>query len=309
MAKVQVPVKVLDGGLATQLESRGHVLSDALWSARLLRDAPDDIQAVHMDFLQAGADIISTASYQATLPGFMKLGLSKSEAIDLIAQSVQLARDVRDRFWNEPGRRNDRQRPLVAASIGPYGAFLANGAEYTGDYDLNQSELLDFHRDRWHVLGKQSPDIMICETTPSFEEAQVYGQLASETKIPVWISFSCRDQDHISDGTPLAKCAKWADQHAAISAVGANCLSPFWGQHIVQTIQSNAKHIQVLIYPNSGEIWHNRKWQGESCLDQFVELANDWIESGASIIGGCCRTTPEHVGGLRQLIIETERSK
>lgn len=305
---VQVPVQVLDGGLATQLESRGHVLSDALWSARLLRDAPDDIQAVHLDFLQAGADVISTASYQATLSGYLKLGLTEAESIHLIARSVQLARDVRDHFWSKPTQRNGRQRPRVAASVGPYGAYLANGAEYTGDYDLNQSELLNFHRDRWHILAEQNPDVMICETTPSFEEAQVYGQLATETTIPVWISFSCRDQDHISDGTSLTECAKWADQHVAITAVGANCLSPYWGKYIVETFQANTKNKQVLIYPNSGEIWHDRNWQGESSLDQFVELASEWIDSGASIVGGCCRTTPEHIGNLRQLIIERERS-
>lgn len=294
---------LLDGGLATQLESRGHVLSDALWSARLLRDAPGEIQSVHREFLEAGADVISTASYQATVTGFMRLGLSESESVDLIRQSVQLARAARDEFWSLQSNPAGRPLPRVAASVGAYGAFLANGAEYTGDYELGESELLAFHRRRWLILAQQNPDLMLCETIPSLAEARALAQLASETQIPTWISFSCRDIEHIGDGTPLTQCAEWADQTPAVSAIGVNCLSPKWGAPIIESIRK-VTSIPILIYPNSGEVWRDRSWQGESSLEHFVTLARDWYRSGASIIGGCCRTTPTLIAGLRQMIDE-----
>ena len=289
---------ILDGGLATQLEKRGHDLSDSLWSARLLRDAPDEIQAVNREYLEAGADVITTASYQATVSGFMSHGLNEQEAIELIQRSVQLARTARDEFWNCPSNRPGRQRPLVAASVGSYGAFLANGAEYTGEYDLDEAGLMDFHRQRWFILAQQNPDLMLCETIPSLVEARVLSQLAAESQLPTWISFSCRDTSHIGDGTPLRQCAMFAQRTSAVSAIGVNCLSPHWVAEIVQNLRGFTDK-PILVYPNSGEIWQDKQWVGESLLDQFTELAKSWRESGASIIGGCCRTTPAHIRGLR----------
>ncbi len=182
-SQISTQYLILDGGLATQLEARGHDLGDALWSARLLRDAPAEIQAVNREYLAAGADVISTASYQATVSGFMSQGLSETEAIELIRRSVQLACAARDEFWNTPSNQQGRQSPLVAASIGAYGAYLANGAEYTGDYDLDEAGLLNFHHRRWFILAAQNPDIMLCETIPSLVEARCAGEFGQRDSI------------------------------------------------------------------------------------------------------------------------------
>ena len=295
-----MPIKnlILDGGLATQLESRGHDLGDSLWSARLLRDAPEEIQAVNREYLEAGADVVTTASYQATVSGFMSHGLSESDALGLIERSVQLALAARDEFWNSPANRSGRQRPLVAASVGSYGAFLANGAEYTGEYDLDETGLMSFHRQRWFTLARQNPDLMLCETIPSLIEARILAELASESAMPTWISFSCRDTGHTGDGTPLEQCAQLAQQSTSVSAVGVNCLSPHWVAEIVESLRRSTDK-PILVYPNSGETWQDKKWVGVSSLEQFTELAKTWRERGASIIGGCCRTTPDHIRGLR----------
>ena len=187
-------VVILDGGLATALEARGHDLRDRLWSARLLVDDPAAIRAVHEAYLEAGADCVTTASYQATIEGFLTRGLTDDRAIELLRLSVHLACEARDRFWRAGEARRGRLRPLVAASVGPYGAFLANGAEYTGDYDLDEDGLHAFHRRRFAILAGAGGDLLACETIPSRAEGRALARLIDETPgARAWLSFSCRD--------------------------------------------------------------------------------------------------------------------
>jgi homocysteine S-methyltransferase len=199
---------VLDGGLATELEKRGFDLRDSLWSARLLVEAPQAIQQLHLDYLWAGADCVIGASYQASLPGFQARGFSAAAAAQLITRSVALALAAREEFWTayqQSDKRDGRLRPLVAASIGPYGAFLANGAEYTGDYDLDVAGLVAWHRPRWEILRRSGADLFACETIPARREALALAQLLAESAQPAWVSFSCRDGAHLADGAPLAE--------------------------------------------------------------------------------------------------------
>jgi len=160
------PVLVIDGALATELERRGCDLKDSLWSAKILLEQPEKIKQVHYDYFKAGADCAITASYQATIPGFAKRGLTEAEAIDLMKKSVALAKEARDEFWTDEANRTDRAKPFVAASVGPYGAYLANGEEYVGNYGLTEQELMDFHRPRMKALVEAGTDILACETLP-----------------------------------------------------------------------------------------------------------------------------------------------
>ncbi len=269
---------ILDGGLATELERRGQQLDDTLWSARLLRDEPAAIAAVHRSYLDAGADIVTTASYQATLAGFVAAGIDKAEAADLLRRSVRLAKHARDAWWDEPCHRTGRQCPLVAASIGPYGAYLANGAEYAGVYGLGRDELLQFHLPRWHLLAAEQPDVMWCETLPCLGEAQALVELADQTpEIPVCVCFSCRDARHISDGTPIGRCGEFLDAQPRVQAMGVNCTAP---SHIVGLIGELRKTTEkpIVVYPNSGEIWDagSRAWRGEA----MIEDLRGWRSSG-----------------------------
>lgn len=275
---------VLDGGLATLLESYGCDLSGAMWSARILKDDPDLIRRAHGDFFAAGADVAITASYQASIPTFVAQGVPAAEAERLIRASVRLAAQARD----EAGA------GLVAASIGPYGAALANGAEYTGDYDLDEDGLVDWHRSRWHILADSGADLLACETIPSYAEARALARLLAETPdIPAWISFSCADGAHISDGTPLADCAALFSGRNQVVAIGANCTPP---RHIESLIHQ-VKDVPAVVYPNSGEHWdaRARHWTGVSDPTEFATAARRWHEAGAKLIGGCCRTNPEHI--------------
>src|SRR5262245_60294194 len=171
---------VIDGALATELERRGYDLKDDLWSAKILLEQPEAIQQLHFDYFTAGADCVITASYQATVEGFMKRGLNENEAIDLIQKSVKLAIDARDEFWADESNRIGRSKPFVAASVGPYGAFLADGSEYRGNYGLTEKELMDFHRPRMKALTEAGADLLACETIPCLIEAQALTKLLKE---------------------------------------------------------------------------------------------------------------------------------
>lgn len=297
----QQGVVILDGGLATELEQRGHDLSDDLWSARLLLEAPAAIRQLHTDYLAAGADCIISASYQATLPGFRRRGLNEDEAAALLRLSVQLALEARDAFWAEPENRRGRLRPLVAASIGPYGAYLADGSEYTGDYRLSRAALLDFHRRRWQILAGSGADLLACETIPSYPEARALAQFLAETPgTYAWFSFSCRDGRSISDGTPLAECAAYLNDFPRAAAVGINCTPPRFIPRLIAEVQ-RVSYKPIVVYPNSGETYDavHKRWLGISDPAEFGTYSREWRKAGAALIGGCCRTGPAHIQQIR----------
>jgi homocysteine S-methyltransferase len=297
---------ILDGGLATELEARGYDLSDDLWSARLLLDEPAAIKALHADYLAAGADCIISASYQGTIPGFMKRGLSEGQAEGLLRLSVSLALEVRDAFWSAPANRAGRNRPLVAASIGPYGAALADGSEYTGDYDLDEEGLWLFHRRRWDILAGTAADILACETIPSRPESRALARLLAETPGRyAWFSFSCRDERHVSDGDLLAACLEPLAGMEQVAAVGINCTAP----HFIPNLIAEARSVTdkpIVVYPNSGERYDiaNKRWLGDSdpadfSTAEFAAASQEWCQAGATIVGGCCRTGPDHIRSIR----------
>ncbi len=295
---------ILDGGLATELEFAGHDLGDSLWSARLLAEAPDAIEKVHLGYLEAGADCIVSASYQATLSGFVGRGASESEAEDLIRKAVQLAVETRDRFWDREENRVGRRKPLVAAGVGPYGAYLANGAEFTGDYDLDEEGLVAFHEKRWHILAGTEADLLACETVPSFAESRALARLLSETPdAKAWLSFSCRDGEHISDGTSIAHCVELLDPMPQVAAVGVNCTAPLHILRLVEAIRSVTEK-PIVVYPNSGEIYDARRkcWTGVADPGDFAGAGLGWFDAGARLLGGCCRTRPETIRRLRQAL-------
>jgi homocysteine S-methyltransferase len=284
-----VTTLVLDGGLSTHLERLGADLSDDLWSARLLLEQPELIRQAHADYFAAGADVAITASYQATFEGFRRRGLSAAQAEALIRQSVKLAGQARD----EAGR------GLVAASVGPYGAFLANGAEYTGDYDLDEDGLFAWHLPRWEILASTGADLLAVETIPSYPEARALARLLEHTPgVKAWVSFSCRDGERLNDGTPIREAAALFGGNPDVVAVGANCTAP---RHIPSLIGCLSGGLPVVVYPNSGETWDagDRRWLGLADPVEFGQAAKEWQRLGASLIGGCCRTTPEHIAQIR----------
>ncbi|EFO80949.1 homocysteine S-methyltransferase [Oscillochloris trichoides DG-6] len=290
---------ILDGALATELERRGADLNDPLWSARLLLEEPDLIREVHADYFRAGADCAITASYQATFPGFARRGLGHQAASELMRRSVRLACDARDAVWATLDHTR-RPHPLVAASIGPYGAFLHDGSEYRGDYTISDADLLAFHRPRMAVLSDAGADLLALETIPSFREAQLLLRLLEEfPQTWAWMSFSARDGQHISDGTPFATCVAEIAQHPQVAAVGVNCTAPGYVAELLRVARDLTTK-PLLAYPNSGEIYDpaTHAWCGIASVGDYAAEAQKWYAEGASILGGCCRTTPDHIRAI-----------
>lgn len=297
---------ILDGGLATELESRGCVLDDQLWSAGVLIDRPGLIRDVHLDYLRAGADCIIAASYQATIEGFVSTGLTAAEASGLLTKAVELAREAREIFWAAGDHRRGRLRPLVAASVGPYGAYLADGSEFRGDYDLTEDQLLDFHRQRWAILSNAGADLLACETLPELREARALRRLLESTPNQcAWFSFSCRDSARLSDGTAFAEAVRELENCAQIVAVGVNCTAPRHLAGLVKIARAESRK-PIVVYPNSGEGWDvtSKSWTAaEKKQESLGSSCRLWHDLGARLIGGCCRTGPEDVRKIRQELL------
>lgn len=296
---------ILDGALATELEAHGARLDGRLWSARILFEKPELIRRLHLDYFRAGADVAITASYQASFEGFRLLGLSDEKTRGLLRRSVELAKEARDVFWADPENRSGRVFPLVAASVGPYGAFLADGSEYMGRYGLSVEELMDWHRPRMAALLQAGPDILACETIPCPEEAEALLRLLEEfPEARAWLSFSCQDGRRISQGELFRDVVKRVAGAAQVWAVGVNCTAP---RHI-SSLLKEARRVAnkpLVVYPNSGERWDAERhcWVEGEQADGFGALPLEWFAQGARLIGGCCRTGPADVNALRRLLI------
>ena len=197
---------IIDGSMSTPLERMGADLNDSLWTAKVLREQPELIKKVHTDYFRAGADCGITASYQATIPGLIAKGMTEAEAEDVIANSVRVFLEARDEWWEREGKASGRVYPLCLASIGPYGAYLADGSEYRGQYRISDEELKEFHRRRMEILKDAGADMFLIETIPSRREAMICADLAEELGLDYWISYSCRNEEKINEGYLIRDC-------------------------------------------------------------------------------------------------------
>jgi homocysteine S-methyltransferase len=291
---------LLDGGLATQLEAQGCDISNELWSASMLQSDPEAIVIAHHAYLAAGAECLATASYQASREGFAKQGMSHDEADALMLLSVALAKRARKEAGADVA---------IAVSLGPYGAMLHDGSEYSGDYGVSSEVLRDFHSTRLQLFDDAGADVIALETIPSLQEARVLAELLRECKTPSWISFSCRDEKHICDGTPLATAAKLFEGHASVVAVGINCTPPQYAAALVRELRLAAPDKFAMAYPNSGETYNasDNSWLGTVTPGDCAMAVGEWIEAGAKLVGGCCRMGPEHISAMASLISESCR--
>ncbi|MGW0941286.1 homocysteine S-methyltransferase [Streptomyces sp. NPDC002623] len=287
---------VLDGGMSNQLESAGHDLSDELWSARLLAERPEAITEAHLAYFEAGANVAITSSYQATFEGFAQRGIDHREATRLLTLSVELAREAA-----RQAREKGVAHPLwVAASVGPYGAMLADGSEYRGRYGLSVEELARFHRPRLEVLAAAAPDALALETVPDADEAEALLRAVRGLGVPAWLSYSIAG-DRTRAGQPLEEAFALAADADEVIAVGINCCAP----EDVDVAVATAARVTgkpVVVYPNSGEVWdaQARAWNGRATFTP--EQVRGWQESGARLIGGCCRVGPEAVASIARTL-------
>jgi homocysteine S-methyltransferase len=293
---------ILDGGMATELERRGHDVSGPLWSAQVLRTTPEAIEQLHYDYYAAGARVATSASYQASYEGFAAAGLDADQTTALLRRSVELARSARARYRRD--HPSDRRQLHVAASVGPYGAISHDGAEYRGDYGLTVEQLVEFHARRFEVLATSAADFLACETIPLLDEARALVTLLAEhSNARAWMSFTSSDGVHTSHGEPLVECARLLDQVRNVIAVGVNCVSPEVVSDAIGALRAGTSKA-IVVYPNSGERWDGQShdWHGRPDRAGIAALAPQWVDAGARMIGGCCRVGPREIAALDETI-------
>ena len=279
----------LDGGLSNQLADQGCDVSGALWSARLLADEPTRLYAAHRAYVRAGARVLITSSYQASVAGFVRHGVARTDAYGLFARSVELARSAAE----------EADEPVwVAASVGPYGAVLADGSEYRGRYGLSVRELTGFHRPRIEALVEAGPDVLALETVPDVDEATALLRAAEDSGVPVWLSYTI-DGDRTRAGQPLAEAFALASGNDQVGAVGVNCCAPEDVRDAV-ALAAEITGKPVVAYPNSGEGYADGRWRGEATF--LPERAREWREAGARLIGGCCRVGPRRIAAVARVL-------
>ena len=300
-------LRVLDGGLATELERAGCDLSSPIWSGEVLRTHPEKVLVVHRSYLEAGADCLLTASYQLSAMGFREIGLTAGEARAAIQKSVAVAVQARKEYASAEEMAGHAPRRIwVAGSLGAYGAALHNGAEFHGRYQIDHAALVAFHAERIDAMRETDADFLAFETVPSLAEARaILEALARFPDVAAYISFTCRDDHSTGHGEPIEECARLLGDVPQIVAIGVNCTAPAHILLLIRKIRSVTGK-RIAVYPNSGEIWvaETRGWAGRSDPAGYGTMAKDWRAAGAAWIGGCCRTGPEHI----RMVVEATKS-
>lgn len=293
---------VLDGGLATQLENRGHDLTGTLWSARLLAEDPDAIRQVHRAYFAAGASVGISASYQASRQGFARNGMSESEADAAMSLSVRLVAEAR-----EAAVADGAVHPMfVAASVGPYGAIRHDGSEYMGHYGLSHDEMVAFHVERLEVLLAADPDLLAIETIPDVVEAEALAAAltAVRSPVPAWLSFSCADEAHVNAGQSIEDAAAVVAGCSHIDAMGINCTKPEYVAGLIGRIHSSQPDLPIVVYPNAGRVWDGDAsvWRGDGSDMLPAPEVRAWLDAGASAVGGCCGLGPTAIEEIRRVV-------
>jgi len=291
---------ILDGAMSTPLERLGADTNNDLWTAKALIDNEELVYEVHKMYFEAGADLIITDTYQANVQAFEKVGYSEKEARNLIKKAVKIAQKARDDYENRTGKHN-----YIAGTIGPYGAYLANGSEYRGDYELSVEEYQQFHLPRIEELVNTEVDILAIETQPKLDEVLAIRELLKK-KYPqqkVYVSYTLSDDDTISDGTPLPRAIHALEDYSQVIAVGINCVK----LELVEPALKNMKEItdkHLIVYPNSSAVYDpkSKTWSQPKTSVTFEELIPNWYEAGARIIGGCCTTGPKEIKAVADFI-------
>jgi homocysteine S-methyltransferase len=283
--------KILDGGLSTELETLGAAIEGSLWTGRALLDDPAIIERAHRNFIAAGAELVITSSYQLSRRGFNEIGLTSEKADAALAQSVEVAR-----------RATEGTSALVAASVGPFGAVLHDGSEYRGNYGLSEDELYQFHIERIQVLEAAGPDILLAETIPDLTEAKALTRALQHSKLPVWISFSVADGEHLWSGAKIQDAIRSIAEIPNLQAIGFNCVNPDLVAELVETARQ-VSDIAIAVYPNKGGVWNSElgEWDSQK-VKSLDEYWPEWKDLNLTYVGGCCGSNSHDISKLAQAV-------
>ncbi len=297
LTRLQQGPLVLDGAMSTPLEHYGLDTNNQLWTAMALVKDPQKVYQVHLDYFNAGADLVITDTYQANLPAFLTAGFTETQARQFMRHAVELANQARDDYEAKTGKHN-----YVAGTIGPYGAYLADGSEYTGNYELSVEEYQAFHRPRLEEILAAGVDVLAVETQPKLTETQAVLELVHQLApdLPVYVAFSLHDDHHLADGTALATAVQAIATDPQVVAVGFNCVALDVVEPAIKLIHATTD-LPIIVYPNSGATYDptTKTWSNPASGPTFKELIPTWYQAGATIIGGCCTTMPHDIENVR----------
>lgn len=293
---------VLDGAMSDELEKQGVKTNNKLWTAIALVDQLSKVYHAHEDYFNAGAELVITDTYQANVQAFEEAGYSKKDAEKFVKDAVKIAKKTRDDFEKKTGKHN-----YVAGTIGSYGAYLANGNEYRGDYELSENEYLDFHLPRLNLVLEEEPDLLALETQPKLDEpvAVLKWLKGHDPQMLVYVSFTLKDTKHISDGTTIAEAVTKINKYDQVFAIGINCVSPSLVQDALIELGRYTEK-PLVVYPNLGASYDPKikQWRKFNQKFDFNVLTKKWYEIGARLIGGCCTTGPREIKQIRKVIDE-----
>ncbi|XP_013111942.1 homocysteine S-methyltransferase [Stomoxys calcitrans] len=316
-------ILVKDGGFGTQMTVHvgDAVDGDPLWSARFNYTNPTAIVNTHLDFLQNGADMILTNTYQTSVEGYMEhLDLDAAQSLELIKKTVRLAHVAKDKYLAEcfqAGLEINPGLPLIIASIGPYGAHLHDGSEYTGEYAdyLPAKEITDWHKARVDACLEAGVDALAIETIPCQMEAEALCEMlcADYPNVKFWIAFQCKDEQSLAHGEDFVDAALsvWdiVKEHNAQKnclGIGVNCVHPKFVTSLIKSLNANKAEedrLPLVVYPNSGEIYDvNKGWMGKEHCIPLADYVREWVQLGTKIIGGCCRTYARDIRLISEVV-------
>lgn len=286
-------IMVIDGSMSTALEELGADINNSLWTAGTLATEPELVRQVHLNYFRAGADCGITCTYQATIPGLMENGYTEEEAERIIASAIRIFIEAREQWWDEEGKAAGRPYPVCLAGIGPYGAYLADGSEYSGTKGVSDQVLYDFHRRRLEICKEAGADVMLIETQPSLRETIIAAEICEDLGADYWISYSCRDGRRTNEGDLISDCAKaFAEGYPHLKMIGVNCSKPDYIVSLIRELRG-ATDLPIGVYPNSGLVYdpETKSWSKPDDILDFGAYALSYMKAGASAVGGCCTTS------------------
>ena len=291
---MQKKIKLLDGSLSYPLEKKGYNLNKKLWTGDALINKPNAIKKVHKDYLDAGADFISTSTYQMSYKVLKEMGYDINDIKGIFKRSVNLVEQA-------IAETNTKREIKIVGSYGPYGASLADGSEFTGKYNTSDKIIMDYHQENMNIIKDLDIDIILYETIPCLREIEILSKLVEEYEKEVWVSFTCNKDLEFRDGSSIIKACKILSSKKNISTIGMNCFSPLLAKEALKKLKENSSK-KILIYPNSGEIYNNKDkdWYGENFFD--YSMIKKWLALSPDIIGGCCRVGPDEINNMRKEI-------
>ncbi len=276
---------LLDGAMGTLLQSRDYQLPAPQWSAAVLESAPEVIIGIHQEYLNAGAELITTVTFRTTGRVYGQIGRPE-RARELTALAVRCAREAI----------RDRECAFIAGSVAPLEDC------YRPDLVPEDAALSREHAEQIDCLITAGVDCLLFETMNSIREAAVCAEIARERAVPFFVSFVCDSPTTVLSGESLKEALQTVIRYQPLAVV-INCTHPDIITEALQRLRTFTEY-RLGAYANVGESTPEQGGTIERIMtpDWYVQFVRQWMDLDLSLVGGCCGATPEHIRAIQQEI-------